>query len=257
MVKTTNYKDDKDRVLIKTDGSYTYFAVDIAYHFNKVTRKYNHLINILGADHHGYVNRLKAAVSALTDDSVELTVLIGQLVTLFENGEPLKMSKRTGTFVTLDEVIDEIGPDATRYFLIEKSPDSHVDFDMDLAKKKTSENPVFYIQYAHARICRIYEKSNLSREQEIQTITLDPKERALLIKSMHFHDVVYDAASNLSPHKVALYLHDLAKTFHSFYENCPIIGDKNEAQRLNSISFIKQTIQNGLSILGISAPNKM
>ncbi len=263
--RSTAYGDSKDRVLRKADGRYTYFAVDVAYHRDKVLRGHTRLINIWGADHHGYVARVEAALQALFEQEPpkrpEFKVIVGQLVSLFRNGEPVRMSKRTGDLITLDEVVDEIGPDATRFFLIEKSPDTHLEFDLELAKKKSSDNPVYYIQYAHARMCSILEK--LDAREEVSPVLLSeplhPYERKLIYSCVQFYDTVWDAANALAPYWIAQYCLALARDFHLFYEQCPIlkVDEPQKQKRLFILSQTRNVLSQALSLLGISAPKKM
>jgi len=260
--KSSELGDEKDRVLIKADGKLTYFAVDIAYHYNKLERHYDHLVNIWGADHHGYVARVKASIKALKNSvNVEdsFTIIIGQLVNLLRDGEPVRMSKRTGDMITLDEVIEEIGVDATRYFLVSKSSDTHVEFDLELAKKKSAENPVYYIQYAHARMCTLLSKYDGDLESISSFQALEKEEHVLLKHVIQFQDTVDHAATTLSPYRMAQYAYDLAKFFHSFYEACPILkaSEVERRQRLFIISIVKSTLVNSLDLLGITAPESM
>lgn len=250
--KSTAYsKDDKDRVVIKADGSYTYFAADIAYHRNKINRGFPRLVNILGFDHHGYVERISAAVHVLGGN---LTVLLGQMVNLFRNGEPVRMSKRTGDMITLDEVIEEIGTDATRYLLIRRPMNSSVDFDLETAKSNTDDNPVFYVQYAYARICSIL--SNTKKQASFSEFThLD--EKLLLLEILKFEDLILEIAQSYELNKIPTYLEDLASMFHRFYRNCRIIDDSNEESRLALCLATQKTIAQGLELLGVSAPKKM
>lgn len=258
--KSTQFGDDKDRVLIKSDKSYTYFLVDLAYHFDKMNRDFDYLINIWGADHHGYVPRVKAGIQAFSDNStnIHLDVVIGQLVNLFRAGEAVRMSKRTGQMITLDEVIDDIGADATTFFLLHKSADSTIDFDLDLAKQKNSENPVFYVQYAHARMVSLLSKFDFNYEQ-CSFQKLDESERQLLKSCLLFYDVVWDSTVTLSPYKLTQYCQKLAKLFHSFYEHCPIKGAdlSVQYQRLNLVAFTKKILKKSLNLCGISAPDSM
>jgi len=264
--KTTAFSDDKDRVLIKSDGAYTYFLVDLAYHLNKISRGYSTLVNIWGADHHGYVGRMKAGVAALSySKPVELNIVIGQLVTLLKDGEPFRMSKRTGDMVTLQEVIDDIGVDATRYFLAEKSADTHIDFDIELAKKQSSDNPVFYVQYAHARMMNLIQKcieNNLEKpsSSQIKIDDFDPYERQLALQVTQYHDQLWDCAQRLSPHQWVHYVMQLAKTYHLFYEHCPVLKAQSpelQKKRLWLVMQTQKTLKNALEILGITAPNYM
>ena len=258
--KSTQFQDEKDRVLIKEDGAYTYFAVDIAYHLNKIERQFTHLINIWGADHHGYVERIKAAIKAISAQPIEFQIIIGQLVSLFRNGEPVRMSKRTGEMITLEEVMDEIGVDATRFFLISKNHDTHLEFDLELAKKQSQENPVYYIQYAHARICSIQKKINPTLPITISTdYQLNAQERALILQILQCHEEIYAAATHCAPYKIALYTIALARGFHAFYEHCPILNAPPAIQnaRLFILDKVKSTMQTCFSIMGISAPESM
>jgi arginyl-tRNA synthetase len=257
--RSTDFGDDKDRVLIKADGAYTYFAVDVAYHFTKIQRGYTRLINLFGADHHGYVARIRAAVLALGDfKQDDFKIIIGQLVSLMRDGEAVRMSKRTGDMISLEEVIDEIGPDAVRFFLIQKSADSHIEFDLALAKTLSSENPVFYIQYAHARLCSLLRRVE-GESPELTTIHLSESERQLLLSLLSVRDVVWECATTLSPHRLAQYLMDLARNFHHFYESCPILKSEGTvlAQRLKLVKLTRDVLSYGLAILGISAPESM
>lgn len=258
--RSTHFGDDKDRVLIKADKSYTYFAVDIAYHLDKLDRGCQKLINIWGADHHGYVSRVKAAVAALSDKNADdiFSILIGQLVSLLRDGAPVKMSKRTGELITLDEVIDEIGSDALRFFLLEKNADTHIEFDLNLAKKQSNENPVYYIQYAHARMASILKKAPPQTDL-ITTPTLDPAERALACQCLQIDEVIWDAAKNYAPHRLIHYLLATARSFHSFYERCPILkaDPETQARRLIILQKTQKTIALGLQLLDIKAPQEM
>ncbi len=261
--KSTAFGDDKDRVLVKSDGSLTYFAVDIAYHWNKLQRDYDQLINIWGADHHGYVPRVSAAVQALQNghDQTELTVLIGQLVSLVRDGEPVRMSKRSGDMIYFRDVIDDIGADATRFFLIHKSSDSHIELDLDLAHQKTAENPIFYIQYAHARICQLLQKVGEIPDASVHHIAdaYAEADRPLLQCLMHSGDTILDAANAYAPHQLATYALELARHFHRFYETNPVLTSTGvqKAYRLWVIGQVQQTLQRVLGILGISAPTRM
>jgi arginyl-tRNA synthetase len=263
-LRTTEFGDDKDRVLIKKDGSYTYFTPDIAYHYDKISRGYTWLINIWGADHHGYVPRMKAALAALGYDPEMLNVVITQMVKLYQGGELVKMSKRTGKAVTLEELMDEVGIDAARYFFAMRSPDSHLDFDMDLAVSKSNENPVYYVQYAHARICSVFRQA----EEKGISLVIDPTELIplkleveydLLQKLAEFPSEVAQAATQLAPHRVIRYLYDLATQFHSYYNAHRVITDDLELSkaRLALLASIKQVLKNGLSLVGVEAPERM
>ncbi|MFM1651157.1 arginine--tRNA ligase [Brevibacillus sp. B_LB10_24] len=262
--RSTDYGDDKDRVLVKNDGSYTYLTPDIAYHQDKLSRGYDKLINIWGADHHGYIPRMKAAIQALGGKPDTLEVIINQMVSLYQGGEKVKMSKRTGKAVTMRDLMEEVGTDATRYFFAMRSPDSHLDFDMDLAVSKSNENPVFYVQYAHARICSILrqaEENGISFDlqqadfNQIQT----EKEIDLLKQVGAFPQEVAEAARSLAPHWVVRHLHQLATLFHSFYNAERVLTDdpgKTQA-RLALVQAVQTVVQNGLRLIGVSAPEKM
>ncbi len=250
--KSTEYsKDDKDRVIVKSDGSFTYFASDIAYHRNKIQRGFPILINILGFDHHGYVERISAAVKVLGG---ELTVLLGQMVNLFRNNEPVRMSKRTGDMISLDEVIEEIGTDATRYLLLRRPMNSTVDFDLEIAKTSSNDNPVFYIQYAHARIASILR--NTTKKAEFVSFEHED-ETSLLLEVIKFEDLILDLSQSYELNKIPNYLEDLAGTFHRFYRNCRIIDDVQESSRLAICQAAKNVIGIGLELLGVSAPEIM
>ncbi|MGL4367465.1 MAG: arginine--tRNA ligase [Brevinemataceae bacterium] len=250
--KSTEYsKDDKDRVLIKSDGSYTYLASDIAYHYNKLSRGYSTLINILGFDHHGYVERISAAVKVLGG---KLSIILGQMVNLLRHGQPVRMSKRTGDIITLDEVIDEIGTDAARYLLTRRPMNSTVDFDLETAKSANDDNPVFYIQYAHARICSVLQNSKQS--PEFSTFS-DIIERRLILEMIKFEDILLEIAQTHEIHKLPNYLENLAGHFHKFYKACRIIDQPEEKSRLAVCCAARNIIHTGLDLLGVSAPEYM
>ena len=262
-LKSTEYGDDKDRVVIRDNGVPTYLAADIAYHKNKYERGFDKLINIWGADHHGYICRVKASMKALGFDADKLDVLLLQMVSLYRNGELVKMSKRTGQSVTLSELIEEVGSDAARYFFIMRSLDSQLDFDLDLAKSESSENPVYYVQYAHARICSIFRQAKEAGitvdENTDYSLLTDEAEQALMKKILSYTDEINSAARDYAPHRIANYAHDLAADFHSFYNKCRIIGvDMPLAQaRLGLAAAAKNTINHALNILGVNSPEKM
>ncbi len=262
-LKSTAYGDDKDRVVIRDNGVPTYLAADIAYHHNKYERGFDRLINIWGADHHGYVCRVKAAMAALGHDPEKLKVLLLQMVALFRGGELVKMSKRTGQSVTLNELMEEVGTDAARYFFLMRSLDSQLDFDLDLAKKKSNDNPVYYIQYAHARICSIFRqaeetKLTLSDKPQFSLLT-DPSEIDLIKKIEEYPEEVEKAAADYAPQRIARYSYDLASLFHSFYNKCRIMGvDPQLAEaRLALVTVTAHVIRHSLGILGVSAPDHM
>lgn len=260
--------DDKDRVLIKSDGRPTYFLPDIAYHKDKYDRGFDRLIDIFGADHHGYVPRMKAAIAALGKPAESYQAVVHQLIHLFRGRESVKMSKRSGAFISLRELIDEAGKDACRFFFALRTPESHLNFDLELAKKQSSENPVYYVQYVHARICSIFRKAV---EAGLHAPGLDlpmpnarhlssPEERLLLLKLAWFPQVLLEAEGLLSPHPLANYLMELAGLFHPFYEKCPVAtADDPETgrARLLLIAGVRDVIGEGLSLLGVSAPEQM
>lgn len=265
-LKSTDYGDDKDRVVIRDNGVPTYLAADIAYHKNKYDRGFKSLINIWGADHHGYVARVKAAIAALGYDPSQLEVLLLQMVSLFRDGKPVKMSKRTGQAITLNELIEEVGTDAARYFFIMRSLDTQLDFDLDLAKSHSNENPVYYIQYAHARIYSIYRQAkeagvNLDMDwSDVHWDTLkDDQELELIKKMAAFPEEIQRAARERAPHRIAHYVYELAGLFHTFYNHCRIIQEDKELEkaRLALVTAVRITIANSLAILGVSAPEKM
>lgn len=262
-LRTTDFKDDKDRVLVKSDGTLTYLMPDIAYHYDKVERGYDKLINLFGADHHGYINRLKASLGALGENPDKLEIQIMQLVRLIENGEEVKMSKRTGKAVTLRDLIDMIGVDAARYFMIMRSTDTHFDFDLDLARSESSDNPVYYAQYAHARICSILRQA---KEQGFEIDTENPvdiieQEQALelLKKVLEFPNIVKGAAESRATQRIPNYIHDLAASFHKFYNAEKVLGENADKTRayILMIEAVRQTLENALGLIDVSAPEKM
>ncbi|GGB40114.1 arginine--tRNA ligase [Fictibacillus barbaricus] len=262
--RTTDYGDDKDRVLIKNDGSFTYLTPDIAYHNDKFERGFEKLINIWGADHHGYIPRMKAAIQALGYKKEQLDVMIIQLVSLFQNGEKVRMSKRTGKAVTLRELMEEVGIDATRYFFAMRSNDTHLDFDMDLAVSKSNENPVFYVQYAHARVCSMLrqgEEMGLSYNGDVDLSQIDSeKEFELLKKIGEFPAVINEAAEKLLTHRVTNYVFELASALHSFYNAERVLDPENKAKSEARYALMKATqitIKNALNIVGVEAPERM
>ncbi|WP_017382191.1 arginine--tRNA ligase [Paenisporosarcina sp. TG-14] len=261
--RSTTFGDDKDRVLIKNDGTFTYLTPDIAYHENKIARGFDRLINIWGADHHGYIPRMKAAIQALGNDRETLEVSVIQMVQLYKDGEKMKMSKRTGKAVTMRELVEEVGLDAVRYFFAMRSGDSHMDFDLDLAVSQSNENPVYYAQYAHARISSILrsakEQGFIASEDHLNLLQAE-KEIDVLKKMGDFPQVVAEAAKNRSPHRVATYIQELAATFHSFYNAEKVLDPTNEDMtraRLTLITAVRTTLANALRLIGVSAPEKM
>ncbi len=264
--ETTKFGDDKDRVLIKSDGEYTYLTTDIAYHFDKLKRGNDLLIDILGPDHHGYIARLKASVSALGYDPEKLKVLILQLTTLFEGETQIQMSTRRGTFISFRELLDEVGVDATRYFLARKKTDAHLDFDLQLAKKQAPENPVFYVQYASARIASIFKKAHAFgippgwENTLLDAGKIGPAEKELIKMLTTFPEKIALAALELEPQKVAQYLEDVAGMFQKYYSSGnKIISEDNSVtiQKLLVCRSVQQVIQNGLTLLGITIPERM
>lgn len=264
-LKATEYGDDKDRVVIRDNGVPTYFAADIAYHQDKYARGFDRVINLWGADHHGYIARMKAAVGALGYHPDQLEVLILQMVSLYRNGELVKMSKRTGQSVTLNELIEEVGTDAARFFFVMRSIDSQLDFDLTLATEKSNENPVYYIQYAHARICSIMrqlEEAGIvvmpATEAKLNTMT-EASELELIKKLGEYPEMLASAAKERAVHRVAHYVHDLAGLFHSFYNQCRILGVDSDLQqaRIALVKTVGHVIRHALGILGVSAPERM
>lgn len=261
--RSTTFGDDKDRVLIKNDGSFTYLMPDVAYHEDKIARGFDKLINIWGADHHGYIPRMKAAIQALGYDRDTLEVGIIQMVQLYKDGEKMKMSKRTGKAVTMRELVEEVGLDAVRYFFAMRSADSHMDFDLDLAVSQSNENPVYYAQYAHARISSILrsgEEQGFSALDAQLNLLQAEKEIDVMKKMGDFPQVVADAAKIRSPHRVATYIQELAATFHSFYNAEKVLDASNEDMtraRLALITAVRTTLANALRLIGVSAPEKM
>ncbi len=259
--KSTNYGDDKDRVIIRANGETTYFAADIAYHENKIDRGFEQLINIWGADHHGYIARVKAALKALTNDPNfdRLHVILGQLVSLYRNGEPVRMSKRTGEMITLQEVIEETGPDATRYFLVSRSADTALDFDLEIAKKKNDENPVYYVQYAHARISSILRQEGAQVSGDVKKTTLEALERQLILMLVRIPDEIALMSETYSIHRLTSLAQELAAIFHRFYHEYRVLSDNKEDTlwRLTLIKAIREALRVLFGLLGVSAPEQM
>ncbi|SFQ02663.1 arginine--tRNA ligase [Salibacterium halotolerans] len=262
--KSSNYGDDKDRVLVKNDNTYTYLLPDIAYHQNKFERGFEKVINVWGADHHGYIPRMEAAVQALGYDKEQLDTRIIQMVNLYENGERVKMSKRTGKAVTLKDLMEEVGIDATRYFFAMRSSDTHMDFDLTLAKSESNENPVYYVQYAHARLCSIFrqaEEKGYAYDPEADlTPIASEKEYALLKKIGEFPETVAVAADKYAPHRMTNYAHELAAAFHSFYNAERVVDGDDAAKtkaRLKLVKAAQITLQNAMALIGVDAPERM
>ncbi|MEW6213980.1 MAG: arginine--tRNA ligase [Nitrospirota bacterium] len=263
--KSTAFGDDKDRVIIKQDGEYTYFISDIAYHRKKIEKKYDGLINIWGADHHGYIPRLKAVIEALGYPKEKLKILLVQMVTLLRGGKPVQMSKRAGEFVTLREVIDEVGPDTTKFIFLTRRPDSHLEFDLEVAKAQSSENPVFYVQYANARINSIFahakEKSiNTDRLYDTDLRLLSTYEELRIIRKLLMYPMIFEGAVNAhEPHRITFYLQELSGMFHPYYNKYRVVNNNIELSRarLALCEAIRIVLRDGLEILGVSAPEKM
>lgn len=262
-LRTTDFKDDKDRVLIKKDGNYTYFLPDIAYHFDKIERGNDVLINLFGADHHGYINRLKASLETFGVEKDRLEIQIMQMVRLMQDGQEVKMSKRTGNAITLREIMDEVGVDAARYFLTMRSPDTHFDFDMELAKQESQDNPVYYAQYAHARICSILKQAEErgikpSKEADYSYIT-NAKAIDLLKKIAEFETMIESSAVQRAPHRITNYIQELASYFHKFYNAEKVLTDDVEKTTalIALINAVKITMHNALDLVGVNAPESM
>jgi arginyl-tRNA synthetase len=261
-LRTTDFGDDKDRVLIRSNGEATYLTPDIAYHWDKLQRGFDRLVNVLGADHHGYVARVRAAIEALGADPERFEALLMSLVHVVEGGERVQMSKRTGDFVTLDELMDDIGVDATRWFMLWRSHETTVDLDLELARSQSSENPVYYVQYAHARIASILRKAGEGAEPGVAAdrSPLEESEKVLVKRLLEFPEEVRVAAARRSPHRICAYSTAVAADFHAFYRDCKVVGadgDGVEATRLALCLATKRTIAAARDLLGISAPERM
>jgi arginyl-tRNA synthetase len=273
--RSTDYGDDKDRVLTKADGDRTYFAADVAYHAHKFDRGFDLVVDLWGADHHGYVKRMEAAASALGHEG-KLDIVIGQLVNLFRDGEVVRMSKRTGEMVTFEDLLEEVGPDAARYFFLRRNTDQPLDFDITLAKERSSDNPVYYVQYAHARICAILRKAAgadttdtsvdvaetaaaLVRDDAPLELLTAPEELALMRKLGEANEVVEIAARGLAPYKLTRYAEELAAAFHQFYTECRVVSDDEEltAARLYVVDATRVALATVLGLCGVGAPERM
>ncbi len=263
---SSKFGDEKDRVLMKSDGEITYFVPDLAYHLTKYHRGFDYMIDVLGPDHHGYVPRLRSAIRALKFDESKLEIVFLQQVNLYEGGEKVKMSKRTGKIITMDELIDEVGVDAARFFFLEKKPNAHLNFDLELAKKKTNENPVYYCQYAHARICSVLkkakkEKLSLKDFSDNDLKKLKKEEEMVIIKKLlDFSDLVITVAETREPHRLAFYTYDLASLFHKYYQKYQIVNSQYpelSRARLYLISAIKAVLSISFNLMGINAPERM
>ncbi|MAF07579.1 MAG: arginine--tRNA ligase [Acidiferrobacteraceae bacterium] len=262
--RSSDFGDEKDRVVLRANGNHTYFATDIAYHRDKILRGFAQVINIWGADHHGYIQRVKASMSALGLNQDDLSVLLVQFAVLYRGGEKVSMSTRSGEFVTLRELREEVGRDAARFFYALRKPDQHMDFDLDLAKSQSSDNPVYYVQYAHARICSVFRQL---AEKDIDadlaaadhSLLTEPREADLLQKLSRYPEVVESAARAYEPHQVAYYLRELANDFHTYYNAHPFLAAQAELRlaRLSLIDATRQVIANALDLLGVTAPERM
>lgn len=263
--RSTDFGDDKDRVIVKSDGSYTYVTADIAYHHDKLKRGYTKLIDIWGPDHHGYIGRMQAAIQALGFGSDTLDVLILQYVALLRNGEQVKMSKRAGEFITMQDLVEEVGKDAARFFFLNRSPESHLDFDLDLAVEQSSENPVFYVQYAHARISSILRQGkemgiSLPSSADVELALLGHDSEIALLKQLAaLPEELLMAALGREPHRLTRYALDLASLFHSFYTHCHILGEEEKlrAARLVLVFNVRTVFKKVLGLLGVDAPEQM
>jgi arginyl-tRNA synthetase len=265
-LRTSEFGDDKDRVLRRSTGELTYFASDIAYHQDKRARGYDHIINVLGADHHGYTGRMLAAFAALGDPG-RLEPIIMQLVNFVERGERSKMSKRRGDFVALDELLDDIGVDAARWFMLERSPDTTLDLDLDLARQRSQDNPVYYVQYAHARIAAILRKAGPERLERARAADLgagraklEPAERALVKRLLELPAEAVEAGNRRAPHRLTKYGHDVASDFHAFYRDCRVVGaepEELEDFRLVLCDATRRVIARVLDLAGVEAPESM
>ncbi len=264
-LKTSDFGDDKDRVLVRENGQPTYFAADVAYHRDKFARGFDRLINIWGADHHGHVKRVKAAMSGFDVDPDRLEIIIGQLVNLFSGDRPIRMSKRTGEMVTLEELLSEVGRDAARYFFLMRGTDTALDFDIELAKSHTSDNPVYYVQYAHARICSLLrhageEGLGFEGNEELDlSLLVEEAELRLMRKLADAPSVVRRAAEVRAPHRLTTYLESVAAAFHQFYHQCRVVSDDRQLSlaRLALVGATRQVLKNVLGLLGVSAPQEM
>jgi arginyl-tRNA synthetase len=263
--RSTAYGDDKDRVVQRDNGEYTYFASDIAYIANKFSRGYDELIYVWGADHHGYITRVKAAASALGYDPDRLTIRLVQFAILYRGGERVQMSTRSGSFVTLRELREEVGVDACRYFYVMRKADQHLDFDLDLATSQSKDNPVYYIQYAHARICRVFEglqdQPPFDLQRGLANLALLEGQEVLDIAQRlgQFKETIERAADSLEPHLLCYYLQDLAGDFHRWYNGTRLLVDdiSQRDARLTLAQAVRQVLANGLTLLGVSAPKAM
>jgi arginyl-tRNA synthetase len=264
-LRSTAYGDDKDRVVVKKDKSYTYLATDIAYHRNKLSRGFRQLVNIWGADHHGYIPRVQAVIQAFGHPRDSLHVLLVQLVAILRHGQPVPMSKRAGTFVTLRDVVQEVGADAARYIFLTRRSDSHLDFDLDVAKEQSRENPVYYVQYAHARLVSLFREAEarniaVPKSDAVDLALLDLEEEQNIIKALaKYPEVVEEAALSYEPHRLTFYLQELAGLLHNYYFKHRVITEDQARTgvKLFLMKQVKTVIRSALGILGVSAPERM
>jgi len=263
--RSTRFGDEKDRVVQRSDGELTYFASDIGYHIQKLARGFERLIDVWGADHHGYIARVKAGIQAMGRDPSLLDVILVQLVRITRGGEPVRMGKRTGEFITMREVVEEVGPDAARFFFLMRKADSHLDFDLELAKKQSAENPVFYVQYAHARICSVFRQAErdgvvvpAASDARLECLVA-PEEQEVVRLLARFPDVVEEAASELEPHRIVFFLIEAAGAFHRFYNRHRILGSEADlcSARLYLAAAARRVLRTGLDLLGVRAPESM
>lgn len=264
-LKSSAFEDEKDRVIVKANGDYTYFASDIAYHKNKFERGFERIIDIWGADHHGYVPRMKAIIEAMGYDPESFRVILVQLVNLLRGGEVVSMSTRSGEFVTLSEITREVGKDVARFFFLMRHSDSHLDFDLDLAKKQSNENPVYYVQYAHARICSVFRTAkergrdiSSADDADLGLLSL-PEEIKMIKQILLFPDIIKESALHFEPHRLVYFLQEIAQSFHSYYNKNRIVSENRGLtdSRLVLIKAIQIVLKNAFNVLGISAPEKM
>jgi arginyl-tRNA synthetase len=260
--RSSAYGDEKDRVVRRENGQYTYFASDIAYHLDKFERGFDIAIDVWGADHHGYMARVRGALAALGLDPQRLTIALVQFAVLYRGGERVSMSTRAGEFVTLRELRREVGNDAARFFYVMRKSDQHLDFDLDLAKSQSTDNPVYYVQYAHARVCSVLEQWGGEASQlagaDVAALVSE-HEAALLARLLEYPDAVENAARDLAPHLIAFYLRELAAGFHSYYNATRLLVDEEDVKRarLALAGAVRQVLRNGLALLGVSAPDRM
>ena len=264
--RSTDFGDEKDRVVVRDNGQHTYFAADIAYHLNKFDRGFDKCLDIWGADHHGYVARVKGSIKAMEQDADALDVLLVQFAVLYKGGEKMQMSTRSGQFVTLRELREDVGNDAARFFYVMRKCEQHLDFDLDLAKSQSNENPVYYIQYAHARICSVFRElneKNMTHDEPVGEANLallnSPQESAIMSTLARFPEVVENAAMNYEPHNIPHYLRELANEFHTYYNAQKFIVEDEATRnaRLYLIKAVRQVIQNGMRLIGVSTPEAM